>query len=67
MFVEATPGDTLLKVFKQIEVKSKISDQDRIKFVSKSGTKLSDLVKTKDPFSSLCTILTNKPCVEGMS
>ena len=63
----ATPGDTLLKVFKLIEVKSKISEQDRIKFVSKSGTKLSDLVKTKDPFSSLCTILTNKPCVEGMS
>ena len=65
MFVEATPNDSLLKMFKQIEDKHRISNSERIKFVSKSGSKLTNIVQKKDPFKSLCEVLTNKPCVEG--
>ena len=54
MFVDATPNDQLLKLFKHIEHKHKISDMDRIKFVSKSGTKLSHIVSKKDPFQTNC-------------
>ena len=35
MFVDATPNDELLKLFRHIENTHKISDQHRIKFVSK--------------------------------
>ena len=67
MFVDATPEDKLLKTFKDIEDKFRISDKERIKFVSKTGTKLSHLVQQRDPFNTLCKILTNKPCVEGQA
>ena len=54
MFVDATPGDKLLKIFKHIENIHRISDQDRIKFVSKSGIRLSNIVQKRDPFLSNC-------------
>ena len=54
MFVDATPNDQLLKMFKHIEDIHKISDTNRIKFVSKSGTKLSHIVQKKDPFQTNC-------------
>ena len=62
IFVEATPGDELLKTLKHIEEMHKISDQDRIKFVSKSGVKLINLVQRKDPFNSQCDGKNCKPC-----
>ena len=54
MFVEASPGDKLLKLFRQIENTHKISEDFRIKFVSKSGVKLSNIVSKKDPFFTNC-------------
>lgn len=54
MFVPVTPTDRLLKIFKQIEIKQRIGDNERIKFVSMSDMKLSDLIQTRDPFSSNC-------------
>ena len=56
---------SLLKVFKEIEDKHRISDSERIKKNSKSGTKLSNILVKKDPFNYLCKVLTEKPCVEG--
>ena len=54
MFVEATYGDTLLKMLKATEDKYKIADNKRIKFVSKSGTKLENLFKSKNPSKRSC-------------
>ena len=54
IFVEATPGDILLKSLKHIEEENKISDKDRIKFVSRSGTKLINFLQKRDPFDSQC-------------
>ena len=54
MFVDATPGDELLKMFKHIECKYRISDQHRIKFVSKSGMKLANVLQKRDPFPVNC-------------
>ena len=62
IFVEATPGDKLLKSLKHIEEENKISDKDRIKFVSRSGTKLINLLQKKDPFNSQCDKIDCKPC-----
>ena len=62
IFVEATPGDKLLKSLKHIEEENKISDKDRIKFVSRSGTKLINLLQKKDPFNSQCDRNNCKPC-----
>ena len=49
MFIDATPGDRLLKIFKEIEDKHRVSDEDRIKFISRSGIKLENLVQERDP------------------
>ena len=51
-----------MKTLKHIEDRHKISDQDRIKFVSKSGIKLKDLIQRKDPINSQCDGLDCKPC-----
>ena len=55
MFVESTPNDELLKLCKNIESKYKISDKDRIKFVSKTGTKLGKIVQKRNPFEENCS------------
>ena len=62
MFVEATPGDSLLKLLKHTEEKFKISNDIRIKFVSKSGQKLLNLMKKKDPFAKNCDSNDCPPC-----
>ena len=67
MFVDATPNDELLKLFRHIENTHKISDQHRIKFVSKSGVKLSNVVKKKNPFQMNCKDDECKPAVEAKS
>ena len=63
MFVEATENDKLLKMFKETEETHKISESQRIKFVSKSGIKLKHILERKDPFSSQCIDNECKPCV----
>ena len=55
MFVETTPNDKLLKLCKNIESKFKISDKERIKFVSKTGTKLGNIVQKRNPFEENCS------------
>ena len=47
-------NDELLKLFRCIENTHKISDQHRIEFVSKSGVKLSNVVKKKNSFQMDC-------------
>ena len=59
MFVEATPGDKLLKMLRETEHDNKISDDCRIKFVSKAGIKLKHLLVNRDPFENNCDC---KPC-----
>ena len=63
MFIDATPGDQLLKTFKDIENKYMISENQRIKFVSKSGTKLKNIVCKKDPFERNCEDTSCRPSV----
>ena len=67
MFVDATPNDRLLKLFKHIENTHKINDMNRIKFVSKSGTKLSHIVSKKDPFQTNCGDKNCKPSNDAES
>merc|ERR1711954_615687 len=62
MFIDATPDDKLLKTLQSIEDKFKISEKDRIKFVSKAGIKLKSLLQRKDPFNSQCNNVNCKPC-----
>ena len=62
MFVEATEDDKLLKMFKETEELYKIDEKHRIKFVSKSGTKLKYILVKNDPFSSECSDDMCKPC-----
>ena len=62
MFVEATPGDTLLKMIRETEEKHKISENMRIKIVSKSGTKLSNLLEKRNPFAENCKSYDCPPC-----
>ena len=62
MFIEATPGDRLLKMLKQTEETHKISDNHRIKIVTKTGTKLKHLLERKDPFISKCSDNDCQPC-----
>ena len=54
VFVEATPGDRLLKMLRDTEEKYKISDDYRIKFVAKSGVKLRDILQRKNPLKDKC-------------
>ena len=47
MFVDATPGDKLVKMIKATEEKHKIAEDQRIKIISKVGTKLVNLFEKK--------------------
>lgn len=62
MFVDPTPGDKLLKNFKITEEKFKISDDIRIKFVSKSGNKLKHIFSKRNPFQKACGANDCHPC-----
>ena len=62
MFVEATPGDTLLKMLKVTEETFKIAEDKRIKFISKAGTKLIHLFERKNPFEVNCNEEDCPPC-----
>ena len=55
MFVEASEGDELVKILRKTEDTHRISDDIRIKIVSKTRTKLKDLLVRKDPFEKNCT------------
>ena len=50
IFVPATPGDKLLKMFKETEARNFISETCRIKFVSSAGIKLKSILTRKDPY-----------------
>ena len=62
MFVEATPGDQLLKLIKKVEEKYMIGENQRIKFVTKNGPKLCHLLERKDPFLKNCESGVCRPC-----
>ena len=62
LFVDATPGDVLLKMIKATEDKHRIADDQRIKVVSKSGTKLVHLFEKKNPFAQNCDNNACPPC-----
>ena len=59
--MDATPGDKLIKMLKETESKFRVSDNCRIKFVSKSGVKLVNLLQRTDPFQMNCKS-NCKPC-----
>ena len=61
MFVEATPDDKLIKMLRETESKCRISNKSRIKFVSKTGVKVVNLLQRKDPFEKNCES-NCKPC-----
>ena len=63
MFVEATPGDKLLKMLQETESKFRISDNFRIKFVSKAGVKLKNVLVRKSTKEVPCSDNDGKPCV----
>ena len=65
MFVEATPGDKLLKMLKATEDKFRIADNLRIKFVSKCGPKLVQMFHKKDPFKDTCGAHDCTPCAQA--
>ena len=50
MFVEPTPGGTLLKQLKSVEEKYLISNDKTIKCLEKSGIKIIDGIRVADPF-----------------
>ena len=54
MFLDATPDDKLLKIFRDIENRYMINENMRIKFVSKSGVKLKNIVQKRNPFETNC-------------
>ena len=62
MFVNATPGDKLLKMLQETESIHRISDNCRIKFVSESGIKLKHILQKKDPFEGKCKANDCVPC-----
>ena len=64
IFVDATPDDKLLKMLKETEETYKISNDCRIKFVSRSGTKLVNLLERKNPFETNCNDEECPPCKE---
>ena len=62
MFVDPTPGGKLVKSLRAVEEKFKVADNKRIKFVERSGTKLSNLLEKKDPFEENCSSMKCGPC-----
>ena len=63
MFVDATPEDKLLKMLKDTEEKHMISEDFRVKFVSKAGVKLKSLIQRKYITSETCKDDDGNPCV----
>ena len=63
VFVTATPGDKLLKMIKETESKHRVSDEFRIKFVSKAGTKLKNVLQRKSIREKTCEDKDGRPCV----
>merc|ERR1711954_264825 len=61
LFIDATPGDKLLKMIKNTEEKFKIADDKRIKIVSRAGVKLINIFEKKNPFAK-----TEKECDCGL-
>ena len=51
LFVDATPGDRLLKMIKSTENQYKIAEDKRIKIVSRAGVKLVNIFERKNPFA----------------
>ena len=62
MFVEATPNDGLNKMLRNTEEKFMIDKNHRIKFVSKTGSKLINIFQKKDPFQKNCDSKECQPC-----
>ena len=65
MFVDPTPGDTLIKMLRQTENTHRIADNMRIKFVSKSGSKLIHKFQKRDPFKGACGRHDCQPCASS--
>ena len=67
MFVDATPGDKLLKRVRETDTMypMAISDDCRIKFVTKSGMKLKNIVQRKNPFTKTCGADDCIPCASS--
>ena len=63
MFVDATPEDRLLKMFKDTESKHRISEKCRIKFVTKSGIKLKNILTKNNNVKKECTDKDGNPRV----
>ena len=62
MFVEATPGDKLIKMLKATEEKYMIAEDKRIRFVSRSGSKIVNILEKKNPFEENCNEKDCAPC-----
>ena len=65
MFVESTPGDKLLKMLRNTEEKHMIAKNKRLKAVSKSGTKLINMLQKNDPFQQNCKKPDCQPCKQA--
>ena len=54
IFINPTSNSELLKLLEKTEASNKISEDKRIKFVEKNGSKIIDILKKQDPFASNC-------------
>ena len=54
IFVEFTPNGELINLLREIEERNKIDENNRVKFVEKSGTKLLNKISISDPFRENC-------------
>ena len=63
MFVDATPGDKLLKMLRHTESQFMVDENYRIKFVSKVGMKLGSILKSKNILDKTCSDMDGSPCV----
>ncbi len=67
MFVECTPEEKLIKMLKDTEERFMVASNKRIKFVSKTGTKLVNLLQRKNPFEENCDKGDCQPCRQAES
>ena len=65
LFVDATPGDKLFKMLKDTESKFRISDEFRIKFVTKAGVKLKSVLQRQSISDKTCNDNKGRPCVSS--
>ena len=63
--MDATQNDSLTKRLRNTESKHRINDECRIKFVSKSGIKLKDVLKRKHILGKPCSDNDGKSCVNS--